>query len=768
MVPDQWRRLYETILSHSPDLTYVFDLNHRFIYANKTLLQMWGRTWEEAIGKNCLELGYEPWHAAMHDREIEQVIATKGPVRGEVPFAGTSGTRIYDYIFVPILNDVGTVESVAGTTRDITERKCAEEELRESEKRYRILFESMDEGYCVIEVIFDNHKRAIDYRFLDVNPAFEQQTGLKDAKGKSIRQLAPKHEQSWCDIYGEIAVTGETRRFENQAAAFNRWYDVCAFRVGPAELYHVGVIFNDITERKKTSEALQQITDAIPQQVWAARPDGKIDYINAYCYAYFGDIKIEDDIVDWISVVHPDDRENSVKIWQDAIIRGNDYEAEQRIFHKDSKVYRWNLSRATAVRDADGNIIKWYGTNTDIHDRKLTEQVIQQARQAAEAANIAKSEFLANMSHEIRTPMNAIIGLSNILGMNNSLGSKEQQLVKTLQTSADSLLALINDLLDIAKIEARSVDLERVPFSMMQLINEVLSMMAVRVREKGLAFTNDGECAEHRLFIGDPNRIRQIVLNLCSNAIKFTEKGGVHVSVTCHPTEQEHKETICIAIKDTGIGISPEKLDTIFQKFVQADSSISRKYGGTGLGLAITKTLTEIMGGAVEVESKVGIGSTFKVCLPLETVEKTPGRLVGHASEELSEDRLSESIKHRILLVEDYPANILVATTYLEQFGYVSDVAQSGIEAVEKIKSTPYAAALMDVQMPGMNGLEATHLIRVWEKQQDKPRTVIIGMTAHALAGDRERCIGSGMDDYIAKPFDPLELKNKLKNLIKI
>ncbi len=222
-------------------------------------------------------------------------------------------------------------------------------------------------------------------------------------------------------------------------------------------------------------------------------------------------------------------------------------------------------------------------------------------------------------------------------------------------------------------------------------------------------------------------------------------------------------ETVCIALQDIGIGIAPEKLNTIFHKFIQADSSISRKYGGTGLGLAITRTLIDIMGGVIEVESKLGMGSTFKVCLPLEMADKDHAKHADNVQQQIPEDFSLNIVRPMVLLVEDYPANVMVATAYLEQFGYACDLASSGMEAIEKIKLTSYSIVLMDVRMPGINGLEATNLIRSWEKQHSKTKTIVIGMTAHALLGDRERCIASGMNDYIAKPFDPIELQTKLK-----
>ncbi|ESQ79627.1 PAS domain-containing hybrid sensor histidine kinase/response regulator [Asticcacaulis sp. YBE204] len=418
------------------------------------------------------------------------------------------------------------------------------------------------------------------------------------------------------------------------------------------------------------------------------------------------------------------------------------------------------------IIDASGEITGIFVEGADVTDRHMAEQEIRAARHAAEAANIAKSEFLANMSHEIRTPMNAIVGLSAILAKSQPLTPKQGEFIKTLQMSADSMLGLVNDLLDIAKIEARTVELEHIPFSLTALIQEVASMMAVPVQEKGLTFSGEGHCAENHMFLGDPTRLRQIITNLCSNAIKFTNEGGIHVAITCQPTDDPRVETICIAVADTGIGIAPDKIDTIFQKFVQADSSINRKFGGTGLGLAITKTLAEIMGGTIAVESVEGKGSTFTVCVPLEIApDSLPDDVALPSIAEVLENTLRHKKQPPVLLVEDYEPNILVASTFLEAFGYRVDVARNGLEAFEKIKHHTYIVALMDVQMPGLNGLDATRMIRAHEAQTGKARLPIIGITAHALAGDRERCLAVGMDDYLPKPFNPDELQEKIQTL---
>ena len=401
-------------------------------------------------------------------------------------------------------------------------------------------------------------------------------------------------------------------------------------------------------------------------------------------------------------------------------------------------------------------------------ERFRVEKELRGALEQAQSANIAKSEFLANMSHEIRTPMNAVVGLSNLLQAHDLPVAKQQEFIRTLQLSSQHLLQLINDLLDITKLETREMKLDEGEFSLGQMLTEVVSIQQVRAKEKGVLLLLQYDDRGSDRFIGDPMRLKQVLINLIGNAIKFTHAG--HVAVTCNlmpPTPEG--ESIChLDVTDTGIGIAPEHLGTIFNKFTQADTSITRKYGGTGLGLSITKTLVDLMNGTISVQSTPGKGSRFSLELPFKIVGGAAAAAVS-APIEYTKPTLVTDTKQpsgepiKILLVEDYWANVLVATSILDNLGFQYEVAENGLEAVRRYTEGRFDAVLMDVQMPDMDGIAATHAIRDLEKREARRHTPIIGMTAHALKGDRERCLASGMDDYISKPFQPSELEEKLR-----
>jgi PAS domain S-box-containing protein len=396
----------------------------------------------------------------------------------------------------------------------------------------------------------------------------------------------------------------------------------------------------------------------------------------------------------------------------------------------------------------------------DMTPMKALEEKLKQARDQAQAANTAKSEFLANMSHEMRTPLNAVIGLSDLLARSRPLTPTQKEFIDTLQLSADSLLGLINELLDIAKIETGAMELEHIPFNLSDLLQDVFQIMKVKAAEKNVTLVLEKDPELHPTFCGDPTRIRQIALNLLSNAIKFTDHGTIYLRAKS--VAKGDLMEVKLIVKDCGIGIPPEKRESIFDTFTQTDASTSRKYGGTGLGLAICKKLAEHMGGKITVNSKEGKGSTFIVSLSLKPA--APALAAAECKEPVPVKKHDSA--PLVLLVEDQHTNRLIASAYLEALNYAFDIAVTGEEAIEKLKNTHYSLVLMDVQMPLMDGFETTARIRAMEKEGKLPHVPIIAVTAHAMSGDKEKCLAAGMDDYIAKPFDPNDLQHKLEHYI--
>lgn len=388
------------------------------------------------------------------------------------------------------------------------------------------------------------------------------------------------------------------------------------------------------------------------------------------------------------------------------------------------------------------------------------------AEQKAEKANQIKSEFLANMSHEVRTPMNGIIGMLNIL-QKEKLNEKQSNYLELAKSSSDTLLVVINDILDLSKIESGKLQLEKKIFNLAKLFKDTVQIKTLNASKKGL-YLHSHTDLRFDWVIGDPTRLRQVIENLLSNAIKFTEEGGVELAVSLTPTDVSTC-LLTVKVSDTGVGISPKKLNSLFTPFQQMESSTTRRFGGTGLGLSISKQLITLMNGDIEVSSEEHKGSIFLFSLKLNVPE------VDDIQEEVCNSRVPPNLHqdhiYPVLLVEDNEINILVALTILEGYPLKVDVAKNGIQAIEMInrnylsEDSNYCAIFMDCQMPKMDGYETSTILRQRPEFKDLP---IIAMTAHAMKGDREKCLVAGMSDYITKPVEPKILEEKLSQWLSI
>jgi len=465
------------------------------------------------------------------------------------------------------------------------------------------------------------------------------------------------------------------------------------------------------------------------------------------------------------------DSQKAREVYQEVFVKG--FVADYPLTIKDVKLTDV-LFNGSVYKNEKGNVLGAVIVARDITEQKRVEKELIEAKVFAEMATViaeeeknkaesavkAKQHFLSNMSHEIRTPMNAIIGFTKVV-LKTDLSAKQKEYLTAIKMSGDALIVLINDILDLAKVDAGKMTFEQRPFKMALSISAMLQLFETKIQEKNLELVKEYDSKIPEMLVGDPVRLRQIILNLVSNAVKFTTKGKITVSVRLL-SEDEAKACIEFTVADTGIGIAEDKISTIFENFQQASSGTSRLFGGTGLGLAIVKQLTELQGGNISVKSKLEEGSTFSFILSFLKTKDEPDPDSNREAIELEE--LDTEIKNiKVLVVEDMALNQLLIKTLLDDFGFKHDTAGNGKIAIEKLKNKSYDIILMDLQMPEMNGVDATKYIR----NTMNLKIPIIALTADVTTVDLAKCKAIGINDYIAKPIDEKLLYSKIMGLVK-
>ena len=459
-----------------------------------------------------------------------------------------------------------------------------------------------------------------------------------------------------------------------------------------------------------------------------------------------------------LAQVHPDDVAPVQKQLTEYLRgRADRWAAEFRL--RTARGWVWiECTGLASQRDSTGKVTRMIGTNANITARKIAQQDLTAARAQAEQANQAKSDFLANMSHEVRTPLNAIMGLTRLLQQTH-LNAQQSAYLEMVDNSATALLALLNDVLDLSKIEAGKLVFEQLRFDLPKWIEQCTSSVMAEAVAKGLQFNVDISADLPQYVMGDPGRLRQVLANLLSNATKFTEKGQINVKVWLDPSPSARfpdHVSVLFQVRDTGMGMTPEQQRTIFDAFTQADVSTTRRFGGTGLGLAICQRLVHMMGGKIRVVSEIGRGSAFRFSAVFGQAAHQPSQLTAPAALEAR----SLAGLH-VLLVEDHPVNQLLARKLLDEWHCKTEVVSNGRDAVSRWRLGGIDLILMDIQMPEMGGEQATALIRSIEGPK-QGHTPIVAMTAHALAGDREKYLAAGMDDYVSKPISPIALAHAM------
>jgi PAS domain S-box-containing protein len=667
---------------------------------------------------------------------------------------------------------LAALRDLADSVVELLEFQCARRELeenrrlwRKTEQRATMALEAGQMGYW---------ERDADSDLVTLSPALEEMLGIEHGEydGTMDGWMKRIHPDDRALIPGHIEEarrTGQSYTFKYRALAADgteRWITTTgAYKADEAGKFAgaQGVSWDstafDVAARelKLSEELFRGLSASAPVGVFRFDADCNCTYANSKWAETLAMTEPELLGQGWLTRVHPGDRDALRASLQESLASHNSWTYEHRLLLPDASV-RWVNARLAILRDDNGRVMAMTGTMDDITERQRTIQDLRAAKDAAEVANSAKDIFLANVSHELRTPLNGILGMNHLL-LESGLTADQLEMAQIIQQSAQGLLTVVNEVLDLRAIETGQLSVEPMPFNLRKMIRQAIALFEADAREKGVKLLTHYPAQLAESYLGDESRIKQILIHYLSNAVKFAAVGKI--TVAAGEEANDGGPDVRLEVSDTGPGIELEAQARLFRPFSQVDDSRTRRTGGIGLGLAISKRLAELMGGCVGLSSAPGMGSTFWVQLPLKAASRPSDpdrpeacRAAAKAKKELG----------RVLLVEDDPVNQKAAALILRGLGWQTDIADNGLAAVNLFQKNDYAMVLMDCQMPEMDGYAATRQIRHWESLEGRPNVPILALTAHALIGDRERCLEAGMSDYLAKPFGLDELRRVLNH----
>jgi len=782
-------RQLTTILSNTPDVICRYSKDFRYLYVSPAAERIVGIPTNQFIGKTNAEIGMPETYTKTWENLIREVLTTGHQQVLEFNFSYASRTWHFYSIFIPEFASDGSIESVLVVSRDVTERRQAEESLAKSQDWLQLSQQAGHIGAFVWDMMTGDivwtQQLEILYgltpgSFGGTYEHWRQQVHPEDLARieQSLQEKMQTRSEEWQGDFRIFhAQTGEMRWI---AAKSRLFYD------SGQPIRMIGVNL-DISDRKHTEVALREselnyrmLADTMPQLFWTTLPDGYHEYYNQRWYDYTGLTLEETKGTGWNHVLHPEDRQRSWEVWSESLRTGKNYEIEYRFRRYDGE-YRWFLGRAFPLRDCNGQIIRWFGSCTDIHDQKIAleerDRAVERertARSQAEAANRIKDEFLAVLSHELRSPLNPILGWAKLLLSRKFDEETTRKALQTIERNAQLQTRLIEDLLDISRILRGKLSLNITQVNLVTIVEAALETVRLAAEAKAINLHLIMASARDREFqiTGDAARLQQIIWNLLTNAVKFTPNGGrVEVKLDYvfsglnyelgNSTTQNSQRCVQIQISDTGKGIAPEFLPHVFDYFRQADSSITRKFGGLGLGLAIVRHLAELHGGSVKADSQgEGKGATFSVTLPLPEADVGNATLGNNTHDNDSDLPL---LGIRALIVDDEAdmRELLVVT--LEQYGAQVTAAASASEVLEQLPQA-YQILISDIGMPNIDGYTLMRQIRTLPIEQGGS-ILAIALTAYAGETDQQAAIAAGFNRHLAKPVEPAKLLATIVNL---